>query len=1435
LTVVVVVIGAVFSYASRGIVWQPDVLAFFSAQSEDVRSMREAAGKPGLATQIRIDVHAAGSPATDQSIRDAAQDLARGLAARGERVWIGAGPAELAAAYASLLHQGPALLTPAEQEAVLRRATPEYLRGRFAEVRSHLADPDGELLLRRLAADPLNLSEFITKKLTALSPTGAQNADAMTMDDGLLATRESARGGEKAGGLHVMLVLAPRTAPSDQHAAEATLAGVQAEITRMQSAHPGTACWVVGAHRGYVENAQRVKADVALVSALGALAVAAAIFLYFYRGNRRTGLHGLAAGAGPVFLCMIPQGIGIGMALGLAGMIHAELPLILLGFAGLLCGSTTDYGIQIIAECRRLAQGVPWDPSIPARAARRLLGPISMSVITSATAFAALGLSTSPGLRAMGLFVSLTSVCIWVVTFFVLPAYITPSIGAAAPVVGRRRAAPLARGLALAAFTGLTLWLLWQTLHVQFNNDPRSLDGSSAAMREEAAAFYRVWGDLRNRAVVLVRGRDAAEALDRAAQVHAYLADQQRDGLLAAVTSPAGSESILPPQAEAAERLAAWSAAWTPERRAALSTALADAARETGMKAAAFTAYASRVATPHLDPAADRIARSPAALFPGFVQHDPAGIILAALVQMRNDVSLRKATAWGGELRLRFADWGDNAPSLLSGNLLIFDATERARAEGERFAPWCFLAILVPMWIFFRRLRSAWLAMTCLLVGLVWVLGSAQLLASAQGAVGGLNLLSLVPVLFTLGVVIDYGIYASTAPPADDGTRTSATFLCALSTIVGSAALIAATHPVLRWLGITLVAGITGGYLTSILIVGPLSRRRQRQVESPSHARGALRFLLVSGRWAVRVALLLLTVLLAVPPLVEWILARQKPAGADDAPHRPANASTLNRPAPRTYAVGDSWMRWRADPANPASGLWEFLLAGDPQGRGIATAKLAGPIDLRIEHEMLDQLDTLLPQAWSRWLVLRGVGTNLVTLPDYISPEIQQEIYAAASNHRDTLAYLAPTYPRILSYHALHDISQMLIDNPLIVPNTFACTGVVSSPAYTGTPEAPGHLLLGRIFDFEGGESFGRQKSVTYVIPPEGERGEGIPFAHVAWPGLSGAVTGMNREKIAVFINAAATSDFRRIGTPTILLAREILQYAHSIDDAQRLIERTQTFVSDILVVADGKTGQARVFEKSPARLGTYDVQNSLVVTNHLVTPVFANDPVNRSRKDEGTTLQRYARARQLLDRLQGHVTPDALAALLRDKRGMDDKPLGWGNRNSIDALIACHAVVMDVTAGHLWVATWPNAEGSFLGVDLMAMLDSGQGAGGKGKPEFNADLPAIGQGQNSMMKAGPDGTDPWTHWEASRRAVDRATAALKRGDPAAALVAADEVVRENPDFYLGHDLRGRALLRQQDFAGAKASFQRALALDPPYLKRRNELEGLIRRCDIHD
>ena len=112
LAVVLVVIGGFFSFLSRGVVWQADVLQFFSADSAEVRAVRKAAQEPGIATQLRLDVHGAGVDVKELESRQR-NCWARELNESGEflSAWTGGvGDAELAASYGRLAGQGPVLL-----------------------------------------------------------------------------------------------------------------------------------------------------------------------------------------------------------------------------------------------------------------------------------------------------------------------------------------------------------------------------------------------------------------------------------------------------------------------------------------------------------------------------------------------------------------------------------------------------------------------------------------------------------------------------------------------------------------------------------------------------------------------------------------------------------------------------------------------------------------------------------------------------------------------------------------------------------------------------------------------------------------------------------------------------------------------------------------------------------------------------------------------------------------------------------------------------------------------------------------------------------------------------------------------------------------------------------------------------------------------------
>ncbi len=1360
------VIGAVAcSVLSGHIRWQTNLLAYFSHGSGGLTDLKKATAAGGIAGQMHLDVHAkAGAQLPQQKLVDAVQHLAKSLRASGcfRMVWTGLDEQQQIAAASELYRMAPAILNARQRQVLRSRMNQQYLNRRFVNTAGELAAPDAQLQLARLEHDPFDVSGLLAGTMESLSLSHGGY-----MSHGVLLSGD---------GRHAMLTLEPEHSPNELKEATAVMGAIHAAIGRMRARYPAAGVWVVGPARHYEDNSRRVKRDVAVVSLLGSVAVALALVVYF-------------RSAAAVIICVVPPIVGFGLALGVAGALGLHLPLMILAFGGLILGATTDYGIQLTAAARQIAQAQGWSAALPAQAVRRVIGPISMSVLTSVTGYGALMFTGASGLQQLGVFVAAATLSIWLVTFLILPVGLGAWVLKGQPLRFKLPPAVIrgVRWTATAAFAGLLVWLGHAALGLHWNYQPMQLDGSPARVSQQEADFYRVWGDIRGRALVLVQAHSAAHLLARQQHVYEYLQSLKADKLIAGVQSPA---VILPDAATVKRRLAAWHAMWQAAGDVELRRWLKEAANKAGFEAQYWAAWSPPVAKAAALSAKQRVAASPVGLLPGAILQSGGEITMATVVQSNPKLTLRMRGDWIGELRLRFGH-----VLVLSGTDIVYSATDHARVAFDYIGPWVLLAVLVPMAFYFGRCRRALLEGLTLLCGLLGVLGVSAL-------TGGLTILSIIPLLFTMGVAVDYGIYAGSDwsnhnPDSPAGqSRSSATFVCGLTTLLGTASLILAGHPALHAIGLQLTAGIACGYVASLLIVEPMIRFWARRRRS-----GGV-FVMRVVRVGAEIAAVAVLLMLAAPVVGQLMIAHQRPARIGKMPHLP-----LVRESNHLWRVGHAWMLRR-------DGNWEMYVHGSPEQIGYAAAKLGAPIDLRIENEMLVRLNKLAPNMWARWLLLRGTVLALLQLHDYIPLPIKQEIYAEAVGHWDQHAYMMPTYPRLLMYHALDDISQNLIDNPLIQKNDIGCTGIAAMGSFSGD----GHLWLARNFDFEGGEAFDRQKSITFVRPRHG-----IAFATVAWPGLAGCVTGMNADRIGLYVNAAATKDFRRIGTPMIIVAREVLQFAHSLSQAERIVSQAKVFVSNIIVVGDGKTGRAVVLEKSPRRFAVVPVAGSTAVANELTSAVFRDDPVNQERIGDGTTAQRQARAAAMLAAIRGHVNEFTLAHLLRDKHGAGGKNIGFGNRNSIDGLIATHSVIMDLTAGKMWVAAWPHADGAYAGINVLAMLRHAPTAA-----EASADTTPCVPASRWLQSGG------WRTFKQTRKALVAGVAELDRKKFGAALGDASRAIELDPHFFEGYELRGMALYHMRRYGRAMHDLSRALALDPPYRPRRNEIRREIARCRAH-
>jgi len=418
--------------------------------------------------------------------------------------------------------------------------------------------------------------------------------------------------------------------------------------------------------------------------------------------------------------------------------------------------------------------------------------------------------------------------------------------------------------------------------------------------------------------------------------------------------------------------------------------------------------------------------------------------------------------------------------------------------------------------------------------------------------------------------------------------------------------------------------------------------------------------------------------------------------------------------------LGDAFLERR-------DGYWLMLHRGDAVTIGARHAAMGEFLIQRVEDALFGSFAEEVP------LLMRPVIPTYLMwhyrrMPWQLPPEQLEELWGFSATYADRHAFPLSAYRRGMYYHAIHDITQELIGNPWVDPTI---TGACTSFAASGNGTDDGHLIVGRNFDFETFPLFDTDK-VVHIHAREGA----IPVISVSWAAMAGVTTGMNADGIWISFNSARSEGKNREGPPVSLWIRSILEQARSIDDVERLLRADSPMVTDIYLVADGKTGEAVVIERGQTRMDVRGMRDGrIVAANHLLTPEFEGDTGDDWLRRNSSTISRHLRTEELV--AEGSIDPMRAQAILRDRRGPGGIELPPGNRNAIDALIATHSVVADVTDRVLWVSTAPHTQGAYRAVDLLAELE----AAGIDADAWRAGLPRHARPwEEQIGELGPDG-----------------------------------------------------------------------------------------------
>ena len=158
-------------------------------------------------------------------------------------------------------------------------------------------------------------------------------------------------------------------------------------------------------------------------------------------------------------------------------------------------------------------------------------------------------------------------------------------------------------------------------------------------------------------------------------------------------------------------------------------------------------------------------------------------------------------------------------PRATGNPLQAYEASLEMKRSYEQAAVSAFLFILVVLWIDFRSVRHALLAVVPLVIGIL------QMLA-LMGLVGlDLNPANLIGIPLVLGIAVDYGVHVvhdfleRPGPYRISASTANAVLVGALTTILGFGALMVASHKGLESLGRLLTLGVTCCTFSSLVVL----------------------------------------------------------------------------------------------------------------------------------------------------------------------------------------------------------------------------------------------------------------------------------------------------------------------------------------------------------------------------------------------------------------------------------------------------------------------------------------------------------------------------------------------------------------------------------------------------------------------------------------
>ena len=517
--------------------------------------------------------------------------------------------------------------------------------------------------------------------------------------------------------------------------------------------------------------------------------------------------------------------------------------------------------------------------------------------------------------------------------------------------------------------------------------------------------------------------------------------------------------------------------------------------------------------------------------------------------------------------------------------------------------------------------------------------------------------------------------------------------------------------------------------------------------------------------------------------------------------------STYNSTKPVVIKKSDSvFVSGKNSLLKNKQGLWELYVEGDPLEIGLNTGALSDSLLQQQEKIFFSRIEDIVPSKLQQNLLRNFLKWYNRKLYSYVPQEYKTEIYGVSQYTSHDFNNIAPQYQRSLYLHAAHDIGHALQDLALVGCSSFAAWNEKSED---------GNLILGRNFDFYVNDAFAENKIAAFINPKEGHK-----FMMVTWPGMIGAVSGMNVEGLTVTINASKSKIPMIARTPISILTREILQHAATIDEAIAIAKKRPVFVSESIMVGSANDNKAVLIEVSPKKMDVYDVPNSdqLICSNHFQSEDLKDEKRNQLQIINSHSEYRFERMQELLSE-NSKINPKIASDILRNKEGLKNMPLGYGNEKALNQLMAHHGIIFKPKEKLVWISANPYQLGEFVCYNLDAV--------------FNAKkTDAVSSFQSEQLNISKDPfvqTAAYQNYQKFRTEDDKIDWYLKNKQTIS-LEFIQNYQSLNPDYWVVYYKAGLYFYQKKEYQLAKVNFEKALNKEITTVPDKTAIEKYLKK-----